>query len=146
MKHMQAPCNGCPFSRTVTPGALGGSSPETFIGQAFGPFLLPCHKTHTRDMYKTDEEFRTQAAHKSQCAGAAIFRANMGLSALMPEGIHKLPQDMDAVFSNPVEFYVHHKRTTVFDAVSQLLRRTPRDLLAEQLARQSNVLFNKKDI
>lgn len=144
MKHMQSPCKDCPFSRTVTPGALGGSTCETFIGQAFGPFLLPCHKTHTRNMYDSDQEFRAQALHKSQCAGAAIFRANMGLSGIMPEGIHKLPANTDTVFANPVEFYVHHKRTSVYDAVSQLLRRNPRDLLAEQLARQSNVLFSKE--
>jgi len=41
-----------------------------------------------------------------QCAGAAKFRANIGVD-LRPE-IGKLPADCDTVFSNEAELLAHH--------------------------------------
>ena len=41
MNQHTKPCKTCPFRRDCTPGELGGSSVETFIGQAFGAFHIP---------------------------------------------------------------------------------------------------------
>lgn len=115
VKHCTKPCDACPFSRNVTPGELGGSPPETFLGQARGPFWLPCHKHSEYDNpnWKTDTS-------KPQCAGAAVFRANCGWDKQMPPSIHHLPRDTATVFASPAEFLSHHLRCSMFDAVIAL--------------------------
>lgn len=35
---LKKPCDKCPFSRSVQPGALGGSDPLVYVAQARGPF------------------------------------------------------------------------------------------------------------
>lgn len=99
------PCSECPFARTTPAGMLGGSHPETYIGQAFGPFYLPCHSDYTAE---AREGFDKKDMSTRQCAGAAMFRANVGVEKVMPNGIHKLPEDRDKVFATPGEFLSHH--------------------------------------
>lgn len=112
VKHMKAPCATCPFARTTAPGTLGGSPVETYIGQVHGPFVLPCHCAVNYD----DPQWREKAIDTPQCAGAAIFRANVGAAAKMPAAIHKLPGGHPNVFSNEAEFVAHHKGVPYEDA------------------------------
>lgn len=112
VKHMAAPCASCSFTRTSTPGALGGSTPEVYIGQTHAPFVLPCHCACNFD----DPDWKNKAMSTPQCAGAAIFRANVGMADSMPKAIHKLPADPDKVFATPAEFLAHHNGGNVESA------------------------------
>lgn len=96
------PCAECPFSKKCGEGALGGSHPTVYVGQIHGPFWLPCH----RHCDFKDPNWKSDLSVQ-QCAGAAIFRANLGLSERMPPFLHKLPPS-DLVFSTVEEFYKHH--------------------------------------
>lgn len=134
---MPSPCAACPFSKAVKPGALGGSEPETYIGQAHGPFLLPCHKACDFD----DPDWKVKTIDTPQCAGAAIFRANIGVADKMPPAIHALPPS-DAVFTSEAAFLAHHKGISLMEATA-LLHVTPAYvLLARQLARQNNIQWS----
>ena len=104
MKDLTKPCGQCPFARWVKPGALGGSPVSMYLGQSIGPFMLPCHKACDFD----DPEWKSKIGNVSQCAGAAIYRANVGVSAAMPKGLLSLPKDTDNVFATHAEFMAHH--------------------------------------
>jgi len=139
--HVKAPCPDCPYSREVAPGALGGSSPLIYIGQAAGPFVLPCHKHCDFD----DPNWKLKAINTPQCAGAAIFRANIGVDKFMPDVIHKLPADRERVFATSAEFLAYHTRMSLGYAVAFLKATPPEALLRRQLLRQSNVQFKVED-
>lgn len=96
------PCRDCPFTRACPPGKLGGSSALTFVGQVHGPFWLPCH-SHTN---YADPNWKTDIS-KPQCAGAAMFRANVGVAELMPDGLLAATPDA-SVFASAAEFLAHH--------------------------------------
>lgn len=93
-------CSQCPFARSASKEYLDtrGENSERFIGQVHINALLPCHMDST-DQNATVGEGR-------QCAGAAKFRANIGVN-LRPE-IGKLPPDREAVFSTEAELLAHH--------------------------------------
>jgi hypothetical protein len=134
-KQHVSPCSACPFHRKVTPGALGGSSPETYIGQANGNFWLPCHSTH--DYRKL--ECRLDHSN-SQCAGAAIFRSNVGVAdRIAPQLLH-LPADTEKVFGSFAEFYAHHKKISLEEANARLSIRTPYRLTAIEFLRSRGKL------
>jgi len=97
---VRRPCPGCPFARACAPGGLGGSPVEVYIGQLLGGFWLPCHSN-------PDYNQQTDAT-VSQCAGAAIFRANLGIDAILPPMLHRLPEDQAAVFGTVEQFVAHH--------------------------------------
>lgn len=84
------PCRECPFSRKSEPGDLGFSTPLDFVQMAMSEHKEPC------------------ATHQHlQCAGLAIFRANIckdprDKSILSLRSNHKL------VFSDIYEFIDHH--------------------------------------
>lgn len=125
------PCDSCPFSRASTPGGLGTKEgPEPFIGQAHGPFYLPCHKTYL------SKGISPMTPGLPQCAGAAIFRANIGVAPYLPLSIHVLPRDSVAVFKTPVEFLAHHARITEADARAWLAKRPPSMLMGIELSHQ----------
>lgn len=105
----EKPCAECPFARATAPGQLGGSFPTVFIGQAYGPFMLSCHMDPA---YAADR----RSPDLLQCAGAAIFRANVGVAALMPKKLHALPADGKLVFATPAELLAHHARMDPNDA------------------------------
>lgn len=125
MKDLAKPCKGCAFSRTSTPGALGGSHADVYIGQCYGPFFIPCHMTYEVN----DENLRQNLHCTGGCAGSAVFRANCGWDQTMPKGINKLPADHEAVFSNPAEFIAHHLKISIEDAKKRLREWTPAKLL-----------------
>jgi hypothetical protein len=85
------PCADCPFARTAIPGWLGDVTIEDFLLAAHGESRLDCH-----------------TLIGPQCAGAAIYRAN----------VCKLPRDKsflvlepndDLVFSSAEQFREHHE-------------------------------------
>lgn len=129
-KNPQRACAECPFNREITPGTLGGSPVETYVGQIVGPFWLPCHLHSDFD----DPAWKDDLT-KPQCAGAAIFRANLGIEQAMPAGLHRLPAGSDPhVFVSLQDFVAHHLQIPMIDAVEWVVTHPPRLLhLAEQL-------------
>ncbi len=125
-KRIKKPCKDCPYSKTVKPGALGGSNPDVYVGQGHGPFYLPCHKTCNFD----DPNWKTDFESPQQCAGAAIYRANIGRDKIMPAMLHKLPKD-DSVFGSPEELLAHHKGISI-EAVTEYLKKYTPDMLMTQ--------------
>ncbi len=110
MKQHTKPCAECPFRRDIKPGLLGGSPVETYVGQSVLPFWLPCHcdKNYAFKASKFDEV--------TQCAGTAIFRANLGVSWLMPKSLLNLPGDTQIVFGSVSQFVAHHKGISLKEA------------------------------
>lgn len=103
----------CPFNkqnRLPLEKALGGSPVETYVGQAAGPFWLPCH------MDKKYEGKTSDPNAVQQCAGAAIFRSNVGISAMMPTQLLRLPRDNgELVFNSFEEFVAFYKELPIED-------------------------------
>lgn len=102
MNQRTSPCHACPFARHCKPGALGGSHPDVYVGQAPLPFWLPCHQS---DNYRHKE---SDVNEVEQCAGAAIFRSNIGVADRMPSSLLSLPRDTARVFATLADFYAHH--------------------------------------
>ena len=128
-KNQVSPCAQCSFRRDTPPGNLGGSPPEVYIGQIEGPFMIPCHMLCNFD----DPKWREKAFKTGQCAGAAIFRANMGLPP-GPVPINLLPPDHTTVFSDYAEFLAHHKGISEGAAGLELLKTSPMDHLKRELS------------
>lgn len=82
------PCADCPFSRKAIPGWTGLDSPETWIEKARGEVVEICHCTKNQ-----------------QCAGFAIFRANV---CKLPKLALVLPSNTQLVFASDAEFLAHH--------------------------------------
>jgi hypothetical protein len=136
MKHMIEPCVNCPWSPKVKPGALGGSEPQVFLGQAFGPFILPCHKACDFN----DPEWKGKMDTTPQCAGAAMFRANVGMSPMLPAEIHKLPRSSKA-FSRPEDFLGHHLSVPV-EKAKELLKVYPLvKMVRDQMERTTTKVY-----
>ena len=100
MNQHNKPCAGCPWGRREP--TLGGSPVETYVGQIALGFWLPCH---------CSANYRAKASdvnEVAQCAGAAIFRSNIGVADRMPSGLLSLPRDTARVFATLADFYAHH--------------------------------------
>lgn len=131
------PCGSCPWTRRVRPGALGGSSAETFIGQVYGPMWLPCHDR--QDF--SDPGWRLKRG-VAQCVGAAVFRGVYGhTAAALPPGLLDAsacaPSASGKVFGSFAEFLAHHKQITLIEAMAQLREEPPLVLLAKEFMRLS---------
>lgn len=85
------PCSDCPWSRKALNGWLGGATSDQWIRAAHSDALIECHT-------KTG----------AQCAGAAIYRANVCKSVRPP--LLTLPRNKDLVFAWPTEFHEHHAK------------------------------------
>lgn len=121
--HPIKPCKSCPFRRDVTRGALGGGNPLTFIGQAYAGMWLPCHSLYAPGVSAKDQS----AATCGQCRGAAIFRANLGVSDAMPPGILRDKPD-DRVFPTAAHFLAHHEPALTLKDAEKVL--TPDRILS----------------
>lgn len=86
------PCADCPFSRRAIPGWIGLRTVDEFLRDAHGETYLECHCTTNK-----------------QCAGAAIFRANVIKSCRDP-GHLRLEPDKEIVFATNDEFRNHHSQ------------------------------------
>lgn len=88
----KSPCSDCPWAREALPGWLGGSSSEMWLRTAHSDSMINCH------VYLG-----------AQCAGSAIYRANMGKLPRDPT-LLRLKADRKTVFATPAEFTAHHAK------------------------------------
>lgn len=137
-KTMVKPCKDCPYSKTVIPGGLGGAKPEVYIGQGHGPFYLPCHKTCDF----SDPNWKDNVTTPKQCAGAAIYRANIERADLFPNSLLKLPKNA-SVFETPEQLYSHHAGVSIEEAKLYLRNNGPEILMLKEM-RIANELNKKK--
>lgn len=91
-KQITKPCEDCPFRRVALAGWLAGQSPAEYCQMAHSDDVIHCH-TKLID------------GSPVECAGAAIYRANVAKLADF-----RLPQDKENVFASPVEFVEYHSR------------------------------------
>jgi hypothetical protein len=70
-----------------------------------------------------------------QCAGAAIFRANVGRDMLLPEGLLRCPPDSLTVFATPAELIAHHRQVPVAEAEEFLRSCPPEELLCREMVK-----------
>ena len=130
-RHRKSPCDECPFGRKAKVKTLGGSTVETYIGQLHGPFWLPCH---------TDPNYADKASDPeivSQCAGAAIFRANLGLSDKLPTMLNTCQKDAELSFTSLEDFVKHHtgeSRAITDRDILEHLRAEMTEVVGETLA------------
>lgn len=100
----QKPCRECPFKRTSARGWLGDDTPEGFMATTMADTEMPCHMTVD---YEDKKNWRENLSNATQCAGAAIFFANIAkMSRDRSRG--QLPRNKALVFSHPQEFVDHH--------------------------------------
>jgi hypothetical protein len=120
------PCAECPFARRCAPGGTGGSDPAVYVGQIYGPFLLNCHMDPA---YKGNE----RSPDIRRCAGARIFRTNLGVDQFMPSGLPCLPADPVTVFATAAQLIAHHRSVSLEEAKAFLKEHPPRELLQKEL-------------
>ena len=103
MNQHKKPCSECPFNWRCESGLLGGASPDVYCGQINLAFWLPCHCS------KNYQGKASDVNEVSQCAGAAIFRANVHKMLRHPEAL-RLPRDEKTCFASDQEFREHHTK------------------------------------
>jgi hypothetical protein len=86
----KTPCSDCPWARDSLKGWLGTMTPEEWLAAAHSETSIECH-----------------TLLGAQCAGSAIYRANVCKTPRYPE-ILQLPKDPDKVFTSPMQFHEHH--------------------------------------
>jgi len=135
----RVPCNECPFNpkSVLGPTAHGAFDPEQVLAQAYGPFVLPCHKDPAYQGKETD------VSETLQCAGAAVFRSNVAADMQweLPAALLKLPADQQQVFSTAAEFMAYHTGTTVLQAQRALDEIHPREMAIKELSKSENKLY-----
>lgn len=124
------PCSDCPWSRNALNGWLGSLSPEQWINEARSETLIDCH-VHAG----------------AQCAGAAIFRANICKSPRYPN-ILRLPSDRRAVFAGHQEFLDHHgkKRMSDHEALKDAARNAVQALHGDTSVSQAQTRESLEEI
>jgi hypothetical protein len=105
-------CSTCPFARSTTKQYLDtrGDNGFRFMAQANMNAVLPCH---------TEDKGIATVGKCRQCAGAAKFRANIGVKNLS-SGLGVLPPDKINVFNTNAELLAHHKGWTLQKAQQEL--------------------------
>jgi hypothetical protein len=102
------PCARCPFLRKALPGYLGDDTPENFMATTMSDYPMPCHLTINYTDSEWKEKWENGEAGE-QCAGAAIFFANMNKISRDSKRLRKAKDPMK-VFANPIEFLAHHNK------------------------------------
>lgn len=93
LRQHKKPCSDCPLRRDAVPGWLGGTgTPEEWAQCLHSDNPMLCH-VHAG----------------AQCAGAAIYRANVCKSP-RDKSVLLLPQDREKVFVSPMQFVDYHKK------------------------------------
>lgn len=95
------PCVECPWVRSSTAGHLGPHTPEEWVELAHQDGPIACHMTIDHD-----EQDWTELR---QCAGSAIFRANVYKTPRHPN-VAVGKRDEKLVFSWDDEFIAHHTK------------------------------------
>lgn len=145
-KQLTECCGQCPYARATPKGYLDakenklqkGDMAGMFVGQANGPFALPCHMT------PEFEHFRINPQAAPLCAGAAKYRANCGYDKHLPPEVGRLPEDHEAVFSNPAELLAHHHGISIQSAALALAMVPPDILTIIEIQKQHELTFVQK--
>lgn len=87
------PCADCPFAKTALNGWLGGETIEDWLQCIHTDTIINCHCTTNQ-----------------QCAGAAIYRANVFKRVRSAEALALPPDDGKLVFSDDNAFRKHHSQ------------------------------------
>lgn len=95
-KQHRAPCSDCPWARAAIPGWIGPNSIEEWLAAAHSDTRINCH---------TRREHSGKPWVFWQCAGAAIYRANVCKSTRGEALV--LPANKNLVFTFH-EFEEHH--------------------------------------
>jgi hypothetical protein len=90
-KQHKTPCSDCPWRRDSVPGWLGGHEPQEFVRLGHNDQTYHCH-----------------VITNQQCAGLAIFRANV-IKRCDPPNL-RLPENRALIFAWDNEFLAHHER------------------------------------
>lgn len=133
MAELKRPCDDCPFTRAKAAGCRDQVDPLRLIGQARGPFVIPCHSDAAYGGPGCLDGVLDGTV--SQCAGAAIFRANTGWAKKMPDAMASLPADREAVFARPQELLAAMEGWPVEYAAGFLTVVTPEFLALEERSR-----------
>lgn len=88
-KQHKTPCADCPFARKSMKGWLGRRTVDYWVWAAHSEAQIDCHTVSNQ-----------------QCAGAAIYRANVCKLPLPPQLI--LEPNKNTVFASMSEFRNHH--------------------------------------
>lgn len=141
------PCKTCPWgvesSKAYGPEArhevIGGAfSTEQMLGQAVGPFWLPCHMGYNRDPdVHGKDDIIAKADVIPQCAGAAIFRANIDVADVLPTALLKLDSN-SSVFDTAADFYAYHKQVNMDEAEACTTQEALTILAIKELRGQTN--------
>jgi hypothetical protein len=94
-KQHKSPCSDCPWRRKSLPGWLGDTSVGRFLWIAHGDGRMECHTKYLAKGY-------------AECAGAAIYKANV-CKSVNPPNLELLP-NRATVFAQPLEFAIHHSK------------------------------------
>lgn len=94
------PCSDCPWRRVALPGWLGTVTADDWIQAAHGEVRIDCHTKRG-----------TRAPFGPQCAGAAVYRANV-CKTPRDRNLLVLQENREKVFATPAEFLAHHRRET----------------------------------
>ncbi len=104
----------------------------------------PCHRPKNYNGKACMHEPDPLAEH-AECAGSAIYRANLGRAELMPKTLLRLPADKESCFASHAEFLAHHTGLAIEVAESLLQETmTPDMLLQRELLDQQMVLLRKE--
>lgn len=90
------PCGDCPFGRGSLAGWLGTLNVDDWLRAAHSECVIDCHALIAED------------GSAFQCAGAAIYRANVAKKCWPQTGALELPRNKTKVFTSPMEFEAHH--------------------------------------
>ena len=131
-------CGQCPFARSTPKEYLDtmGQNGERFIGQSIGPFMLPCH------MRKEFAEFGPRfllGDSLPPCAGAAKYRANLGISHLLPPQLGTMAADFEEVFGSHAELLAHHEGTSLDIAEERLTEKPPLSMLMDEMGKKEQL-------
>lgn len=125
MPNCSVPCPQCPFSRATPKSYLDtkGDNAQRFIGQSVGPYDLPCHMT--KEFENFFERF-VNGEETKPCIGARRYRANIGVSHLLPFELTDmdLTTDFETVFGGHDELLAHHRGISIEEA-RKILADTP---------------------
>jgi hypothetical protein len=92
MVQHKRPCSDCPFRRASLCGWLGGIDVQAYLDLAHSDFPVRCH-----------------ALRNTECAGAAIYRANVAKLS-RNSNVLRLEKNTTIVFASPDEFRDHHMK------------------------------------
>jgi len=120
-------CSQCPYARATSKEYLDtrGDNSERFVGQGNMNAFLPCHM-ESMDNNATVGQGR-------QCAGAAKFRANIGVADQLRPEIGRLEPDTETVFATNAELLAHHRGWTVERAEQYLSQKPVAVMIAAEI-------------